>query len=251
MKFSYHYLVLLTILFISCNSKSVLVKTETQQYALGKTSAIDSSIYQTILPYSQKVNSIMDSVIGQSETAMEKGQPESKLGDFVTDAVLYEANKICSSNNQPKVDFAFVNNGGLRAALPYGDITVGNVFSLMPFENEMTVVTLSGSMTNQLIDFIIDKGGMPVSNIKIVIQNKKAIEVKINGVDFDSTKTYRVVTSDYLANGGDKLTFLSEALKKENLNLKLRDALLIRIKEISASGKKINPKIEGRITYEQ
>lgn len=251
MKNNFCNLLFLIILFISCNSKSVLVKTETQQYALGKTSAIDSSVYKTILPYSQKVNSIMDSVIGQTETTLEKGQPESKLGDFVTDAILYQANKICSTTDQPKVDFAFVNNGGLRAALPYGDITVGNIFSLMPFENEMTVVTLSGSMTNQLIDFIIDKGGIPVSNIKIVIQNKKAIEVKINGVDFDSTKTYRVVTSDYLANGGDKLTFLSEALKKENLNLKLRDALLIRIKEITASGKKINPKIEGRITYEQ
>jgi 2',3'-cyclic-nucleotide 2'-phosphodiesterase (5'-nucleotidase family) len=227
------------------------VKTETQQYALGKTSAIDSSVYQTILPYSQKVNSIMDSVIGQSETAMEKRQPESKLGDFVTDAILYEANKICNTNNQPKVDFAFVNNGGLRSALPFGDITVGNIFSLMPFENEMTVLTLNGITTKQLVEFIIDKGGIPVSNIKIVIQNKKAIEVKINGADFDSTKTYRVVTSDYLANGGDKLTFLSQALNKENLNMKLRDALLIRIKEITASGKKINPKIEGRITYEQ
>ena len=251
MQNNYPTLFLFLFLFIACNSKSVLVKTETQQYALGKTSAIDSSVYQTILPYSQKVNSIMDSVIGQSETAMEKGQPESKLGDFVTDAVLYQANKICSSTGQPKVDFAFVNNGGLRAALPYGDITVGNIFSLMPFENEMTVLTLNGNFTRQLIDFIIDKGGMPVSNIKIVIKNKKAIEIKINGVDFDSRKTFRVVTSDYLANGGDKLTFLNEALKKENLNLKLRDALLIRIKELTASGKKINPKIEGRITYEQ
>lgn len=243
---------LFTLLFLfACNSKSALVKTETQQYALGKTSPIDSTVYTTILPYQEHVNSIMDSVIGQSETPMEKGVPEGKLGDFASDAILEEANKIALKNNQTKVDFAFTNNGGLRAAIPYGDITVGNIFSVMPFENEMVVLTLNGSTTNKLIDFIIDKGGMPVSNIAIVIQNKKAISIKINKIDFDSTKTYRVVTSDYLANGGDKLTFLTEALKTENFNMKLRDALINNIKEKTMAGKKLNPKIEGRIRYEQ
>lgn len=248
---NYLLFVFVAALFFSCNSTGIVTKTETKQYPLGNTSAVDSSYIKTISPYSENLKLTMDKIIGESETVLEKGQPEGKLGNFVADVALAQANKNYIPADKKNADFALLNNGGLRAALPYGEIKVGDVYSLMPFENELIVVSLNGSTINKLIDFIIDKGGMPVSNIKIVIQNKKAIDVKINGQDFDSTKTYRVVTSDYLANGGDNLKLMSDAISKESLGLKLRDALLSHIKELTASGKKINQKTEGRIRYEQ
>ncbi len=193
----------------------------------------------------------MDKVIGEADVALTKAQPEGKLGNFVADLALEQANKNYFPADNKKADFAFFNNGGLRGSLPQGDITVGKVFELMPFENELIVVTLKGTTVNELINFIIDKGGVPVSNLKITIKDKKAITAKINGLDFDSTQTYKVLTSDYLANGGDNLKMMSTAISKEILGLKLRDAIITHIKELTASGKKIKSNIEGRITYEQ
>ncbi|MEO8149506.1 MAG: 5'-nucleotidase [Bacteroidia bacterium] len=242
---------LVVALFISCNSVGTVTKTETKQYALGKTTVIDSSTNKTIAPYRDELSLTMDKVIGETDVALEKGQPEGKLGNFVADLALQQGNKNYFPADNKKADFVFLNNGGLRAPLPQGEITVGKVFELLPFENELIVVTLKGTTVNQLINFIIDKGGMPVSNIKITIKDKKAIAVKINGNDFDSTQTYKVITSDYLANGGDNLKMMSDAISKETLGLKLRDAILTQIKELTASGKKITAQKGWRINYEQ
>ncbi len=156
----------------------------------------------------------MDRVIIVSEMSMQKKTPEGLLGNFTADAALKQVENNFHSKDFYKVDFCFLNNGGLRAALPKGDITIGNIYSLMPFENEMVLLTLNGATTLKLINFIAAKGGMPVSGLTMHIQDSKVTEAKIQGMPFDSTKSYVVATSDYLANGGDNLSFLTEAEKK-------------------------------------
>ena len=82
------------------------------------------------------------------------------------------------------------------------------------------------------------------------MKNKEAVDVTINNVPFDSTKTYKVVTSDYLANGGDNLFFLAEAKQRQYVQLKLRDAILEYCKQLKAEGKLIDPKLDKRISNE-
>jgi len=142
-----------------------------------------------------------------------------------------------------------LNNGGLRASLPHGEITRGKIFELMPFENEMIVLELDGETTLELVNFIAEKGGMPVAGLTLVIENNKPQNITINGKPFDKNKTYKVVTSDYLANGGDKLSMLNKRLNDKLTGIKIRDAIIEYFIEQNKKGVTITSSLDGRIKY--
>ena len=236
-----------------CGSSTHVVRTETKVIALdsGGTAAVDSSVYYIIEPYRSGMSAKMDEVIGVSEHAFEKGLPEGLLGDFAADACFKIANQYYYPEDGRYADFCLLNNGGLRASLPAGNITRKNIYELMPFENSLSILTLKGETLIKLFDFIAAKGGMPVSRLRMEIKNSAAVKVMIDGTAFDKEKIYKVITTDYLANGGDGLFFLSEAVKSEPLNLKMRDALLEYISKINLEGKKISGILDGRIYFQQ
>jgi 2',3'-cyclic-nucleotide 2'-phosphodiesterase (5'-nucleotidase family) len=132
-----------------------------------------------------------------------------------------------------------LNNGGLRTALPKGEITRGKIFELMPFENELTVITLTGSNAMRMFEYLAGSGGAPVAGIKMGIDNGKPVHVYLGTESFDSLKTYRVVTSDYLANGGDKYSFFKQPLAREDLGIKVRDAIIHFIEKEKKTGKNV------------
>ncbi len=120
----------------------------------------------------------------------------------------------------------------------------------MPFENELVQLTLDGPATRQLINFIADKGGMPVSGITFIIKDKEPFNIYIRQRPFDPEQSYKVVTSDYLANGGDELHFLANNIKRVDTGVKVRDVLIEYLKEKNKEGKILSARIEGRIKYE-
>ena len=246
---NFRFTLLLTFLIIAGCGGTHITKTETKVIALtsSETAAVDSGVYYMIEPYRKEMTAKMEGVLGETEAAMEKAQPEGLLGNFVADACMNIAEKYYYPEDYGKIDFCMLNNGGLRASLPQGKITRKNIFEVMPFENALTVLTLKGATLEKLFAFIAMKGGVPVSGLKMQIRDTLAINIAVQGKTFDKEKNYRMVTSDYLANGGDGLFFLSEAVKREDLNLKVRDALLEFIGNLSKDGKKISSKIEGRI----
>ncbi|HQV00886.1 MAG: 5'-nucleotidase C-terminal domain-containing protein [Bacteroidia bacterium] len=239
------FIFILLLAIVSCKPTSVVVKKELQQYEITKVN-IDSNTQIVIAPYKTKMDAIMNEVIGHSQTVMEKNIPESTLGNFVADAILNQAKK----HTTTPIDFVFLNNGGLRSALPFGEITMGNVYSLMPFDNEVVLLTLSGAQTKELIQFIIDKGGVPVAGIRIIIKNKLPYQVMIGNQKMDESKTYNLLTSDYLANGGDKLEMLRMVNQRQNLNLLLRNLIVDEFRQQEKSGIKVFPKLDNRISYE-
>ncbi|HLG33646.1 MAG TPA: 5'-nucleotidase C-terminal domain-containing protein [Bacteroidia bacterium] len=250
MNFRFQLMFILLLLITGCGSTHV-IRSETKVIALvtAETAAVDSAVYYMIEPYRIAIAVNMDETIGETEKAMERAQPEGLLGNFVADACMSVAEKYYYPEDNVKIDFCLMNNGGLRAPLPQGKITRRNIFELMPLENSLTVLTLKGETVEKVLTFVAVKGGMPVSKIKMQIRDTAAINIEVAGKSFDREKNYRMVTSDYLANGGDGLFFLSAAVKREDLNMKVRDALLEYIGGLTKAGKKISAKAEGRITY--
>lgn len=233
----------LTIALFSCKSSFEVTKKETGQYKFTDTSyaEIDSTIYKELIPYREKMNSTMDEVLAVSTSSLEKGLPESKLGNFLSDACLLSTKAL---NKQ--VDFAVFNSGGLRRPLPYGNITRGDVFELMPFENTLVILTMNGEDVKKLINFMATKGGAPVSGLRFIIQDSVATSIFINDIAFDVTKNYRVLTSDYLANGGDSFPFVTTE-SWDAVNLKVRDAIIDYLILQTKSQKKISVELDGRI----
>lgn len=95
--------------------------------------------------------------------------------------------------------------GGIRASLPQGDITYGDVLNVAPFENHICFLTLSGEKTLQLFQEIAARGGEGVSHsVRMVVSKDGTLKsVTVQGVPVDPQMTYRIATLDYLAQGND------------------------------------------------
>ncbi len=250
---------LLLILLNGCKQYYVLNNTASTNVVLNEeVKSEDKSIEEEIKPFRDALKASMDEVLNESVVEMTTGIPEGNLGNFVADLVMdigedyYE--KI---NDEDEIDFALLNNGGLRTSLPKGAITRGKVFELMPFENELVVITLSKDKLIELFEFVALKSdtnlsvkkGVPLSKeVKLIINNKKVKEAYIDKESIVS-REYRVVTSDYLANGGDKMNFFLNPIKTEKLGVKLRDAILEYIIEEKEDGDKLEAKKDKRISY--
>ena len=174
----------------------------------------DSASFSIIAPYKAGIDSIINEVLCISEIDMTKGKPESLLGNFVTDLCLQQYSDIA--------DICVMNNGGLRSSLTKGKITRGDIYTLMPFENKLVILELDKKSYLELLQYIIKRGGEPFSGIKIRVDENGTILNQ--SLDLSNNKV-KVLTSDYLANGGDKMSFFNEK-KQELVGIKVREAII-------------------------
>lgn len=239
------------LLFTACSSPTKVTKVEPSSVQLNTSSKSNVEIEKIIEPYKSSMDKEMNQVLIISESNAEKDLPEGKLGNITCDMVLKKANDYCKEQQLPAVDICLLNNGGLRSALPKGEILMSKVFELMPFENELVVLTLSGKKTKQLFQAISNSRGMPIAGARVVLQDSLPPQVMIGGVEFNETKNYRVVTSDYLSNGGDKMYFFKSPEKVDTLHHKIRDCIIEYMQEENKKGNTLKPQLDGRISYKK
>ena len=230
---------------LSCNTSYRSSSMKYESYKISDSLQKDSSVIQFLQPYSINVDKTMNGVIGVADENLDKGLPESKLGNFMVDAMFVMAEE----KYAVKVDAAFLNHGGIRLnQLAAGDVTVGKVFELMPFDNILIIQKLKGDVLLQFLDLVASMGGWPVSGITMQIKNKKAVNVMIGGLPIDLKKEYVTANSDFVANGGENADMLKPFPQIINGYL-VRDALFDYIKRLKNQGKNISAKIEKRVTY--
>lgn len=240
------FLIILVSALLACSPRLQQTKVVSYENISIQNIAPDTSLLNVIEPYSEDLAEEMNVVLAQSAMIMEKKRPESLLGNFVADLSLEMAERYSTE----KIDLCIFNTGGLRSTLPAGEITKRDIYQLMPFENVLEVLTLSGEKVAEAAAYLADRGGDPVSGIRMSIENGKAKNIQINGVPLDTTRTYRVLTSDYLANGGDKMYFFSNPLQRVILGILLRDAIMLYVTEQGNKGIELNSKLDGRIINE-
>lgn len=187
----------------------------------------------------------MKEVIGELSVDMKrlKTEPETLLGNFASDlSLLYVNMSLDSLEQDTHADMAILNFGGLRTSWAKGPITREMVFELMPFENNLVVIEMDSSDMMTMANYLAKSGGQPVSNLTLEIKEGKPNRLFINNLEL-SNRTYRVVTSDYLANGGDSMDFFVG--KKQIPYIKLRDAIMWYVEY----KKNIHTQLEKRIYY--
>ncbi len=208
----------------------------------------DNTIDSVIDIYRESLEDEMNRVLVYSEEVLKKGTPEGKLNNFVADLV-FEKGQELYEQHIGFIDFCLLNYGGLRVPLPEGPITYGRVYELLPFENEMVVITLTGEKTMDLFEYLAKaERGMPVSGIQLVIKDETPHQITIQDQSFDISKTYKILTSDYLANGGDHMTFFENPLQTDFLDMRVRDAIIEYMLEKNENNEKISAKLDGRIS---
>ncbi len=204
----------------------------------------DSSLSSFLSYYRDSVSKSMNVVIGFSVSGLYKHQPESGLGNFMCDAIKTIGENVFKQH----IDAAFVNYGGVRSYLPKGNITVGNIFELMPFDNIMVLQRVKGDSLLSFLNHIAKNNGWPLYGVSMGISNKKAVNILINGNPLSADSTYTIANSDYVANGGDNTNML-KVFPKISKGYLVRDALLAYVRLFTDQGKSIDAKNEKRIVY--
>ena len=211
---------------------------------VAKTQAEDPAIAALIAPYHDKVTAQMTEVLGTAPAPLLKNAGENPLSNFVADLQRTRASK---ELGQP-IALGVMTNGGLRAGFAAGPVTLGSVFELMPFENELWVLDAPGPVVQQLFDY--------AAHIKMAISGAtytvtfdgQPKDIRIGGQPFDvnQSRTYTIAISDYLATGGDNLVFF-KALTPRHTNVLLRTAIADHIRDLTKAGQPITARVEGRV----
>jgi 2',3'-cyclic-nucleotide 2'-phosphodiesterase (5'-nucleotidase family) len=244
MKFTFHpaFICALVLLF-SCSKRYTITGTQTGQTRIKADSLhlYDSATHYYIAPYKAKLDSQMNAVVGVTQTTLVKERPEGTLCNLMADAAVWYA----ANHYRKKIDLCIMNYGGVRIpSIQAGTITVGKLYELMPFDNQLEVLELSGQTVKELLDFVAANGGWPAAGITMTIENGKATNILIGGEPLQIEKTYILITTDYLANGGDNASMLKTFSKRVNLDYKLRDAIIDYVKFTGT----LNLTKNGRIT---
>ncbi len=180
----------------------------------------DTAYLQELAPITEQLNQELNVVIGYAPHDMKAYLPESELLNWSCDA-LYDMAKVYYDG---EIDFAVVNVGGIRCAWDKGDITRRNVFELMPFDNQLVILTLTGDKVIELCNIFAQNGGQGVSkHLRMEIKDKKAENIRLNGKKIDTDAVYYIATSDYLSTGADHLTPLSQFLERKTTDRLIRD----------------------------
>lgn len=203
----------------------------------------NEAMHNLIAPYKREMEKTMNVAIGSSAGDYVSDRPESPLSNLVADIILDRARKLVGD-----VDFAVTNVGGIRTTLRAGDITVGNVYEILPFDNALLVLDYKGNDVLDIADAIALRGGEAVAGISFgITTDGKATDVRVNGKAVDKDKVYHVVTSDYLSFGNDNLTPLKRYIASRPLNIMLRDAMIDYLTDLTAEGKSVTASTDGRV----
>jgi 2',3'-cyclic-nucleotide 2'-phosphodiesterase (5'-nucleotidase family) len=239
----------IAVLLTGCHSMMVS-KVEFSNIHLDSTLKIapDAKVESIILPFKTKLTADMGEVLCISKEPLFGGRPESPLTNFCADLILQESDTICLKKYPDiHISVSMVNRGGLRIPIPKGEVKVGNMFELMPFENEVVFLKLSGSELRRYIDHMASRGGEGVSGMRFGIKAGKGINPEIQGKPLDDSKSYWMVTSDYIANGGDGSEILTGVKERISTGVKFRDMFIDHLRKMGRQGLNIEAKTDGRV----
>lgn len=208
--------------------------------------APDAAATAFLAPYKQHIDSIMSPIVGHSARQLNGYRPESPLSNLLADIMVW-----AGKDYGEKPVLGVYNIGGIRASLPAGDVTLGDVTDVAPFENKICFLSLMGDRLLQLFSEIAATGGEGVSHgVVLRIANGKLLSATLNGEEIKADSSYRIATINYLAEGNDHLeSFKSKtdyvAPSADSNNSRVIIANYFRAME--AEGKTIDAQVEGRI----
>lgn len=206
-------------------------KVETAVASVAPLSDVDQSPDQHIkamIDEAQKeIAPVKNIVVGHTLSALSHDRnqmAETALGQWVTDTLRQVSG----------ADIAFQNTGGLRTGIAAGDITMGNLYEVMPFDNTLFKVEMSGAQIRQVLEYGIDNkkiGMLQYSGLKIAYETLSPTGIRMaavttaDGTLLQPGKKYIVVINDFMAAGGDGFTMFREGANLYDTGIPVRDII--------------------------
>jgi 2',3'-cyclic-nucleotide 2'-phosphodiesterase/3'-nucleotidase len=204
----------------------------------------DSLLAARVAGWNSHVAAIAATPVARNARALTRGRGgESTLGDLVADAMKAET----------KADLAFTNSGGLRADLAEGPITKGSVYEVIPFDNTLVIVKLTGAQVRGMLEDGLGHGRVSQqSGLRYRFDLSRPAGQRLlaltlaDGSALDEAKTYAVVVNNFMAAGGDNYDTLARAKDQLDTGALARDALEHHILALAKDGP-LDLRPDGRI----
>jgi 5'-nucleotidase, C-terminal domain len=211
----------------------------------------DGEVEKLLAPYSEKVREL-SKVIGRLEGKLTKTRVGAgPLGNFVADGMRAQAK---AKLGRPVV-LAIMNAGGLRKnEIAAGDLRVSDIFELLPFENALVAVDVTGEQLTKLLQ-VVTRDAQAGARIhfkwneqdRAEFLSGKLIDESGREQEIDPAKIYTIITIDYLLRlGSGSYAILQEARSKTPINITVRDAIMNYVKSETAAGRPIRSVTDDR-----
>jgi len=228
---------------IDMNTGRILQHTEERelkQVIADKGSPYDEETAKIVHTYYGQIQKEFARVVGETSVDLVRyHQQESNIGNLVCDAMRETTN----------ADIAFLNSGGIRTNIPRGKITMEQVFTLLPFDDALVTMNLTGKHILDILERSakLERGILQVSGIKIRYDlsepaGSRIKDVYVGNRPLDRKKTYTVTTVDFLADGGDAFSTFKKG-KNIVYGMALRDVFVSYLEKHSP----VAPRTEERI----
>ena len=195
----------------------------------------DPAIAALVKRYADAVAPIANRVIGRLTAAAKKSDQESEspAADLVADSML------AATRNDAQL--ALVNSTGIRVDLPGGDVRYKDAFAMMPFGNNLVVLTLTGAQLKTVLEQQYAVPLRPKATLLAVLapsagftyavdlrapEGQRVSDMRLAGTAIDAAKSYRLVVNNYLAAGGDGLSGFTAGTKVTDTGIIDLDALV-------------------------
>ena len=153
------------------------------------------------------------------------------------------------------VDIALQNPGGMRADMDAGPITRGDVYAVMPFDNTILTMDLTGDQVKLALEQALRGSRVTqVSGVRYVVDIKKPPLERItsislaDGKPLDPQHKYKVAVNNFMASGGDQYDALANGANRNDTGRLIRDAMMKWVASLKAAGKSVDLQRDGRIT---
>ncbi len=208
----------------------------------------DPGVKAIVDRYQVELQAALGETVGEATTPIVRGATrmvESEMGNFVADSM---------KNYYPGVDFAFQNAGGLRADIDEGPITLEEVYAVLPFNNTLVTMNLTGAQIEQVLEEGANSryGTVQVSGLKWAYDAEAPFGNRVtrvtlpDGTPIDPNATYKIATNNFMATGGDEFTTLTQGQNTTDTQTNLVDTV-VHYLELNSP---VDPQVEGRLTVE-
>jgi 5'-nucleotidase len=232
---------------------------EGEPIAIDASIAEDEDMLSLLTKYQPAIDALMTTIVGATEVALNGTREdirvrETNLGNLICDAMLWKTQGLGTT-------LAIQNGGGIRASIPKGMITMGQVLEVLPYGNQITVLGLSGksvwaALENGVSQIEDGAGRFPhVGGMQFTFDPTAEAGSRVTAVEvwdattaayvpIDPAVAYQVATNNFIANGGDDFGVFALSSERYETGWLLSDTLAEYLDVFAP----VEPEVEGRIT---
>jgi 5'-nucleotidase/UDP-sugar diphosphatase len=238
---------------VTFNDAGEIVEAKGEPLIMDGSVTEDAGTVARITEAAAPLEEIRSKVVAEAAAAIEGDRAicrvqECAMGNLVADAMLARV-------KDQGIEIAIANSGGLRASIDAGEVTQGEVLTVLPFQNTLSTFNVSGqtvidALENGVSQIEEVKGRFPqVAGISFTVDASAEVgarisDVMVGGAPIDPAKVYGLVSNNYVRGGGDGYKMFRDAENAYDFGPDLAD---VTAEYLAAQGP-YQPYTDGRIS---